>query len=277
MLRKAYLEISNICNLHCSFCPGTRRERRILSPAEFRLLAGKLRGHTEYLYFHLMGEPLLHPQLGELLEIAEELGFRVMITTNATLLFKAGETLLRSKALHKVNLSLQSFEANDSDDLCAYLEGCVDFAERAAEKGVLCEFRLWNQGGLEERNREILSFLEERFPTPWQPSRNGQRLAERIWLDPGERFDWPDLEKNSLREKGFCYGLRDQIGVLCDGTVVPCCLDHEGDIPLGNLFQQELDEILASPRARAIYEGFSRRQVVEPLCQRCGYAGRFQK
>ena len=211
------------------------------------------------------------------LEIAEELGFRVMITTNATLLFKAGETLLRSKALHKVNLSLQSFEANDSDDLCAYLEGCVDFAERAAEKGVLCEFRLWNQGGLEERNREILALLKERFPTPWQPSRNGQRLAERIWLDPGERFDWPDLEKDSLREKGFCYGLRDQIGVLCDGTVVPCCLDHEGDIPLGNLFQQELDEILASPRARAIYEGFSRRQVVEPLCQRCGYAGRFQK
>ncbi len=277
MLKKAYLEISNLCNLHCSFCPGTRRESRMLSEEEFRLLAGKLRGQTEYLYFHLMGEPLLHPRLRELLEIAEDLGFRVMITTNGTLLRERGELLLASDAVHKVNLSLQSFEANEAGDLRDYVLCCADFAMIAAERGILCEFRLWNQGGLETRNREILSLLEERFPKPWSESRNGKKLAERVWLEPGERFDWPDLELDELRETGFCYGLRDQIGVLCDGTVVPCCLDHEGDIPLGNLFKQELDEILNSPRARAMYEGFSRRIVVEPLCRRCGYAKRFQK
>ena len=277
MLKKAYLEISNLCNLHCSFCPGTRRESRMLSEEEFRILAGKLRGHTEYLYFHLMGEPLLHPRLRELLEIAQDLGFRVMITTNGTLLRERGELLLASDAVHKVNLSLQSFEANEAGDLRDYVLCCADFAKLAAARGILCEFRLWNQGGLETRNREILSLLEERFPKPWSESRNGIKLAERVWLDPGERFDWPDLELDELRETGFCYGLRDQIGVLCDGTVVPCCLDHEGDIPLGNLFTQELDEILNSPRARAMYEGFSRRRVVEPLCRRCGYAKRFQK
>ena len=277
MLKKAYLEISNLCNLHCSFCPGTRREGRMLSEEEFRLLAGKLRGHTEYLYFHLMGEPLLHPRLRELLQIAQDLGFRVMITTNGTLLRERGELLLASDAVHKVNLSLQSFEANEAGDLRDYVLRCADFAKLAAARGILCEFRLWNQGGLETRNREILSLLEERFPKPWSESRNGKKLAERVWLDPGERFDWPDLELDELRETGFCYGLRDQIGVLCDGTVVPCCLDHEGDIPLGNLFTQELDEILNSPRARAMYEGFSRRKVVEPLCRRCGYAKRFQK
>ena len=277
MLKKAYLEISNLCNLHCSFCPGTRREGRMLSEEEFRLLAGKLRGHTEYLYFHLMGEPLLHPRLRELLQIAQDLGFRVMITTNGTLLRERGELLLASDAMHKVNLSLQSFEANEAGDLRDYVLRCAEFAKLAAARGILCEFRLWNQGGLETRNREILSLLEERFPKPWSESRNGKKLAERVWLDPGERFDWPDLELDELRETGFCYGLRDQIGVLCDGTVVPCCLDHEGDIPLGNLFTQELDEILNSPRAKAMYEGFSRRKVVEPLCRRCGYAKRFQK
>ena len=277
MLRKAYLEISNLCNLRCSFCPGTRREKRMLSVEEFRLLASKLRGHTEYLYFHLMGEPLLHPRLSELLAISEELGFRVMITTNGTLLRERGEALLASGAVHKVNLSLQSFEANAPGDLRAYVCNCADFVKRAARQGILCEFRLWNQGGLETRNREITALLEESFPAPWGESRNGRKLAERVWLDPGERFDWPDLELEDLRETGFCYGLRDQIGVLCDGTVVPCCLDHEGDIPLGNLFTQELDEILNSPRARAIYEGFSRRKVVEALCRRCGYAKRFEK
>ncbi len=275
MLQKAYLEITNICNLNCSFCPGTRRARRFLSVEEFRLLAGKLRRHTDYLYFHLLGEPLLHPELGALLRIAGELGFACMITTNGSLLPERGELLLAAERLRKVSISLQSFEANPGGELEGYLSGCLAFARKAAEKGVFCELRLWNRGGLETLNPAIRERLEACFPLPWEKSRNGWKLAERIWLDPGERFDWPDLDAPDRGERCFCYGLRNQIGVLCDGTVVPCCLDHEGDIPLGNLFTQELDEILASPRARAIYEGFSRRRAVEELCRRCGYRTRF--
>ena len=275
--RKIYLEIGNICNLRCSFCPGTRRAPRMLSTEEFRVLAAKVRDYTEHLYFHLMGEPLLHPQLAALLAEAGRQAFKVMITTNGTLLPERGSILLASSAIHKVNLSLQSFEANSSGELEHYLRGCADFVKEAAAQGILCEFRLWNQGGLDSRNQEILEFLRRVFPEPWQESRNGRKLAERVWMDPGERFDWPELELEEVRQTGFCYGLRDQIGILCDGTVVPCCLDHDGDIPLGNLFEQELREILDSPRSRAIYEGFSGRKVVEPLCKRCGYATRFQK
>ena len=111
MLKKAYLEISNVCNLSCRFCPGTKREARIMTPAEFHVLAERLRKHTEYLYLHLMGEPLLHPQLEELLGIAAELGFKVIITTNGTLLPERGALLLQSAAVHKVNVSLQSLRA----------------------------------------------------------------------------------------------------------------------------------------------------------------------
>lgn len=275
MLQKAYLEITNVCNLNCSFCPGTRRAPRFLSVEEFRLLAGKLRRQTDYLYFHLLGEPLLHPELGALLRIAGELGFACMITTNGTLLPERGELLLAAERLRKVSISLQSFEANPGGELEGYLSGCLTFARKAAEKGVFCELRLWNRGGLETLNPAIRERLEACFPLPWEKSRNGWKLAERIWLDPGERFDWPGLDAPDRGERCFCYGLRNQIGVLCDGTVVPCCLDHEGDIPLGNLFTQELEEILASPRARAIYEGFSQRRAVEELCRRCGYRTRF--
>lgn len=275
--RKIYLEIGNICNLRCSFCPGTKRAPRMLTPEEFHILASRVRDYTEYLYFHLMGEPLLHPQLPALLAEAERLAFKVMITTNGTLLPEKGSLLLASPSVHKVNLSLQSFEANSSGEMESYLRGCADFVKEAAFRGILCEFRLWNQGGLDSRNQEILTFLHRAFPDPWQESRNGQKLGDRVWLDPGDLFDWPELELEEVRQTGFCYGLRDQIGILCDGTVVPCCLDHNGDIPLGNLFEQELREILESPRARAVYEGFSGRKVVEPLCKRCGYATRFQK
>ncbi len=275
MLRKAYLEITNVCNLNCAFCPGTKRAPHFLTPEEFRILAGKLRPHTEYLYFHLMGEPLLHPQLEVLFEIAEHLNYKVMLTTNGTLLPERQELLLKAKALHKINISLQSFEANEGGALPDYLSGCMGFAAAAAQAGKLCEFRLWNRGGWETMNGEIRGMLAAVFPEPWKKSRNGYQLADRVWLEPGDRFDWPDLSLPSRRERCFCYGLRDQVGVLCDGTVVPCCLDREGAVALGNLFRQELEEILASERARAIYDGFSRRRAVEPLCQSCGYARRF--
>ena len=124
-------------------------------------------------------------------------------------------------------------------------------------------------------NRDIRALLAEAFPEPWEKSRNGYKLRERVWLEPGDYFDWPDLALKSLGERCFCYGLRDQVGVLCDGTVVPCCLDREGAVPLGNLFTQELGDIMSTERARAIYEGFSQRKAVESLCQRCGYARRF--
>ena len=275
MLKKVYLEITNICNLNCVFCPGTRRAPHMLSRDEFALLASKLRPHAEYLYFHLMGEPLLHPLLGDFLAIAGELGFQVMITTNGTLLPEKGELLLQSPALLKVNMSLQSFEANARGELGPYLDGCIAYAEKAAAAGKRSEFRLWNRNGLEMLNDEIEGRLEAAFPKPWKKSREGWKLRENVWLEPGDHFDWPDLEADDRGERCFCYALRDQIGVLCDGTVVPCCLDHEGDIPLGNLFEDDLETILNSERAQRIRDGFSCRTASEELCRRCGFARRF--
>ncbi len=273
--RKVYLEISNICNLHCAFCPGTRRERDQLEEPEFCLLLEKLRPWTDYLYFHLMGEPLCHPKLARYLQIAGELGFRVILTTNGTLLARQQEALLSAPALHKVNISLHAFEANDlSVPFEVYLDRCFAFGQ-AAEGKILTVYRLWNQGGAQARNEEILTAMAQYFPRPWVRERQGIRIAQRTYLEYGEKFDWPDLSAPQGDGRIFCYGLRDQIGVLCNGTVVPCCLDHEGDLALGNLLEQELSEILDSPRAKAILEGFGRRQAMEPLCRRCGYARRF--
>ena len=275
--RKVYLEISNICNLKCSFCPGTKRKPRVMSEDEFRQLAGKLVHWTDYLYFHLMGEPLCHPKLESLLLIAENAGFKVIITTNGSLLNKVQSTLLASNGLHKVNISLHAFEANDlAVPFSEYLKDCFSFGKAAVGKKIIC-YRLWNQGGADARNNEIIDTMERHFPKPWVTERYGIRIADRVYLEYGDKFDWPDLKANDYGEQCFCYGLRDQIGVLCDGTVVPCCLDHEGEIPLGNLFEQELGDILESPRAKAIYTGFSEGKATEQLCRRCGYAQRFRK
>ena len=275
--KRVYVEITDVCNLACSFCPGTRRPPRFLSPEEFRVIAEKLRPCTDYLYFHLMGEPLLHPELGALLAIAGELGFLVNLTTNGTLLARTAGTLLASPALRKVSVSLHSFEANGAGELDRYLEDVLSFVRAAREAGVICELRLWNDGGADALNGRIARAIERTLGVKTDPAlwpRRDCKLGERLFLSRADRFDWPGGEGTEER-RVFCYGLRDHFGVLCDGTAVPCCLDGEGAVPLGNLLVQPLEEILESPRARAIRAGFDRREAVEKLCQSCGYARRF--
>lgn len=274
--RKIYVEISNLCNLTCAFCPGTRREKGRMTPLQMEMLLPKLRPYTDFLYFHIMGEPLCHPQLKQMLDLAGDAGFKVILTTNGTLLAKMQPMLLQAEALHKVNISLHAFEANDLQvPFERYLQDCFAFG-KAAEGKKLVVYRLWNQGGADTRNQEILDCMAQYFPKPWAECRQGVRIGERVFLEHGDKFDWPDLQAREDDGPLFCYGLRDQLGILWDGTVVPCCLDHEGDLALGNLFRQNMQEILDSPRAKAIYEGFSRKKAVEDLCRRCGYARRFR-
>ena len=278
MLKRVYIEITNICNLSCAFCPGTRRDGAFMAPADFARVLCRLKGVTEHIYLHVMGEPLLHPELPALLALAAEGRFNVYVTTNGTLLWERGASLLAAPAVRKVSVSLHSMEGNGVEALTDYLEAVWHFAARASAAGIICALRLWNLGGAEERNGEILAFLEDKLGAhplslP-QPRRGSWRLDERLYLEQAEKFDWPDLEA-AEQDTRFCLALRDQAAVLVDGTVVPCCLDHEGDIPLGNIFDTPMEEILAAPRARALYDGFSRGKPSEALCRRCGFARRF--
>lgn len=279
MLDKIYLEITNVCNLNCSFCHKTKRQKRLMTEAEFEELTDKLRHKAKYLYFHLMGEPTLHPLLPHFIARAKQKGFLPIITTNGSLLSKNGDALLESIP-YKVSISLHAPEANEGFDDESYLSSCIEFAKKAAEKECIVALRLWNLGSGAD-NSEILARLHSEFSGEWAPVRrgNGERMSHKIFLEWGDRFKWPDeADGEDKRDAGvFCYALRDQAGVLVDGTVVPCCLDADGCIPLGNLFEKELDDILASERARTIYDGFSRRIAVEELCKTCGFVKRFDK
>ena len=285
---KAYLEITNVCNLFCSFCHGTSRKPRFMTLTEFETAARKLRPYCEYLYLHLMGEPLLHPQLGEILECAADLNFKVILTTNGTLLGRKSAPLLGSKALFKVSVSIHSFDVNDMASLgCSsfddYFAVCSDFCDAAAERGVICVYRLWNNEGdtaPEVQNAETLAVMRAHYPGEWKKIYSGYRLSEsKIFLEWGKRFEWPDAapEKSATENHAHsCYGLCDQIGVLCDGSIVPCCLDADGAITLGNIFTDSIDDVLSSPRAVALRESFEKRTVAEPLCLHCGYAARYK-
>lgn len=274
MYKKVYLEITNVCNLNCSFCHKTKRDKKFMSEEEFIFLATKIRPFTDYLYFHLMGEPMLHPQFGLFLKKANDMGFKTTVATNGLLIKEKAETLLASPP-YKITFSLHSFEANSMlVTLNTYLNNIMDFCKKAEKKGCLCVLRLWNNGGENRLNDEITDILQQNFV--FKKNRSGFTLSEKIFLEYADRFTWPDLNEKE-QNVTFCMGLRDHFGVLCDGSVVPCCLDADGTLTLGNLFDTSLDAILSSEKAEEIRKGFSNGHCTQELCRKCQYATRFNK
>lgn len=271
---RVYVEITNICNMNCSFCHGHSRKKDMMSLETFQAVLRQLRGQTQYIYYHLMGEPLLHPLLPLFLKTAQEQGFHSMITTNGTLLDKCGDKILES-GVHKVNISVHSLENCDERAFSEYMDKIINFAEKADERGVIVVFRLWNQGHDDGLNDRVLQSMKNRITGDWRENSRGVRIRNKLFLEWGERFAWPDKEATLYGNDVFCYGMRDHFGILCDGTVVPCCLDSDGVIALGNLLETPLETILSSQRAEKIKKGFECRKASEELCKRCGYAQRW--
>lgn len=274
MYNKAYVEITNVCNMSCSFCHGHKRAPRRMSKEELALVLDRLNGVTEYVYYHLMGEPLTHPDLPEFIKMARERGFKPIITTNGTLLPKREDEIL-SSGVYKVNISLHSFENGSGSELKKYIVPLAEFAKKAANTGIITVFRLWNKGFDGGKNEIAFSVLRDHISGEWAENTRGIRIRSKLHLEWGDRFEWPDENAEIKGEKCFCYGLKDQFGVLSDGTVVPCCLDSDGVISLGNIFNEDIESILASERAKHISECFARGIACEELCKRCGYAQRF--
>jgi radical SAM protein with 4Fe4S-binding SPASM domain len=246
-----------------------------MSTADFEKIAKKLRPVTDYLYFHVMGEPLLHPKLEELISIGSSLGFKCAITTNGTLLGDVCDTLCNS-GLYKTSISLHSMESESEREYLDYINGCIDAADRLSRSGILTVLRLWNKGHDGGRNADIVRLLHERFEDgEWRESERGARIRDKLHLEYGDRFVWPDKDAPEIDDNVFCYGMIDHFGILVDGTVIPCCLDREGAIALGNIHESDIESILTSERALAIAEGFRKRCAVESLCRGCGYARRF--
>jgi radical SAM protein with 4Fe4S-binding SPASM domain len=233
-----------------------------------------------------MGDPLVHPKLHELVDIASEYGSRIFFVTNGVLLREERADLLLHPSFRQVNFSLHSFADNfPGKDPTQYLEKIFAFTERAFESrpDLYVNYRLWNLNdtrGSGEQNRDVLRRIEERFE--WVLGsvvdvrrRKSHCVRNRLYLHFDTEFTWPALDLPVLGEHGSCYGLNSHFGILADGTVVPCCLDKEGGIALGNIAETPVLEILNGKRARAMVKGFQERKLVEELCRRCQYIERF--
>lgn len=276
--KKIYVEITNVCNMTCSFCHKINRNLEFMKLNKFEKILKKIHGFTNYIYLHVKGEPLLHREIYEFIELAEKYDIKVNITTNGTILNKE---ILNLASLRQINFSIHSFEGGEREKKKDYILNILNYSILAEKNGKISSLRLWNlnNGNFSKEILETIKFIASFFDKEINFNiiniKKGIKLSKKIFLNFEDVFEWPDLKNDYYEEKGFCYGLKSHIAILVDGTVIPCCLDDEGLIKLGNIFDEDLDEILKNKRTLDILEGFKKRLCTEELCKRCSFKSRF--
>ncbi len=274
-LKRIYIEITNLCNLNCSFCHNTKRVKKQMSKENFKEILKKIKGYTNTIYLHVKGEPLLHQDLDVLLSLATKYGFFVNITTNGILLKEKLPLLKSSSCIKHINVSLHCEQKNPN-----YFNDVFSSCDELKEK-ITIIYRIWtlkNQK-FDETTQKIIDnlanhyHLDDKKLSTITVEKNIE-LVPRVFLDKENQFTWPSLE-NEVEENGYCYGLKSHIAILVDGTIVPCCLDGEGEIVLGNILEEDLSTILDGERTRKMIEGFQNRCAIEALCKHCSYKNRF--
>ncbi len=274
--KKIYIEITNVCNLSCHFCSAVEKTKRFMTEEEFTHIIKEIRPYTDTVYLHVKGEPLLHPNLLKFLKIAENENINVNITTNGTLFPKLADELGKYPSLKKINFSLHS-ENNIKD----YVENILEGVNKLP-KTITIIYRLWTlkNGMLDEKSTKIVEKIKSYYnlsPETVEKIKNESnvKISSTIYVDKDNEFAWPSTTTN-LNIPGFCMALKTHLAILVDGTVVPCCLDSNGKIPLGNIYQQSLEEIVNSEKFITLKKSFQDRHPLERLCQNCTYKNRFK-
>ncbi|MDN5091477.1 radical SAM/SPASM domain-containing protein [Aliarcobacter butzleri] len=284
-----HIEITNICNLKCTFCPPKILPNKTMTLDKFDELNLQLKEFTTELAYHIVGDPLVLSNLDEYLNISSKHNLKVNITTTANNINKKHYETLLNPTIKQINFSINSYNANShKKSLDEYLEPIIEFVKFAQKQKheYFINFRIWNldeENSAKGFNLKVFNKINEAFDTNidiedvYKNRPKNIRIDRKIFFNFDEYFNWPNLENKEVSKTGFCYGLDSHFGVLSNGDVVPCCLDKDAIINLGNIEDNSLKNILTSKRVKDIQNGFKKDILVKELCQKCEYRTRFDK
>lgn len=261
--KKIYLEITNQCNLQCPFCIQNKREPKYLSEDEFKTILLKIENYTDYLYFHIMGEPLLHPKIKEFIQIASS-KFYINITTNGYLINR----IENISQIRQLNISLHSYTDNYHISVKEYMQNIFKVIDSDSFKNTYISLRFWVKN---KYHFEMLKEINSHYHLNLDESINNYTINNHIFINNFHEFIWPDLNNQYYDSKGTCYALKEHIGILSNGNIIPCCLDSAGVINLGNIYVDSLEDILNSKRVLSMIDGFKCYEKKEELCKHCRF------
>lgn len=266
--KKIYIEITNICNLKCSFCSEINKPKKEMSTIEFEEIIKKIDKYTEYIYLHVKGEPLTHSKLDEILSIANKYHKKVCITTNGVLLKEKLTILNKYNNIYQINISLHSEnkKQNYLDDIFYSIDNL---------KYPYINLRLWNVGKENDKIKDYIDRIKYKYNI--NEIKNGIKIDNKVYLSINDEFIWPSLNNNYYNEDGCCLGGKSHLAILNDGTVSICCLDCDGISNLGNIYQTSMEEIISSSKFKNTISNFQKRKCYLDICKHCSYKERFNK
>ena len=275
--KKIYIEITNRCNLNCSFCGKNKRDYRDMSLSEFELVINKIKRYTDYIYLHVKGEPLLYDNLDSLLSICDNTNIKVNITTNGVFLKEKLSVLMNHFCIRQINISLHSENNKKNYFLDVFSSGKI------LSTKMFISYRIWDlkEYKLNKKSTEIVNKIIEFYnlsPVIVDKLYNDKniKIASNTFVNKENIFTWPDVD-NDILVDGFCYGLKTHIAILSNGDIVPCCLDANGEIKLGNIFEDSLDDVLNGDIYKSLLKSFKDNKALHPLCKSCNFKNRFNK
>ena len=254
--------------------------------AFFESVIQQVKPYTKEIACHVLGDPLTQSNLHDYLDIIHKYGLKAMLTTSGYFLKKHSYETLFHPCVKQINISLNSFNKNDTSlTLDQYLDPVLDLCKEkvAREKELFINLRVWNLDEMmSERdfNDTLFTKLSKAFTVPlsldtiYKERPKSIRLENKVLMHFDDYFEWPSLSNQNYGH-GTCQGLSSHIAILASGKVVPCCLDCDGVIELGDLHEERLETILNNGRTRAMLEGFKEGKAVEELCRKCSYKKRF--
>ncbi len=266
--QRIYIEITNVCNLNCPFCLVTSRKPRFMNHQEFEHVLSEIKDHSNHIYLHIKGEPTLHPQFKEIMDIAHQHHKKIHLVTNGTFLDQLDFDLSAHPALSSLAVSLHSIQNFSDEDKTIYLKMLENLIMRSENKPFSLYLRVWN-----ERNTELLNWLKSilNIDFEYAPSKHRILIRKNLALDFDKEFVWPSLKHPFVSSAGHCYGGLKMMGILADGTLTPCCLDNDGDMALGNLFETPFETLIAQDRYQNFITSMAENKLNEDLCQHCSY------
>lgn len=261
--KKIYIEITNRCNLSCDFCIKNRRQIIDMNFDNFKIIINKIKPYTKEIYLHVLGEPLIHRDINSFINYATSEGLLVNITTNGYFVQK----IINNKNIHRLNISLHSFDDKYKVSLKDYLDNIFNTIDKIDHRTFI-SLRLWIK---DNYTLDILKYINNRYNKNIHQIQDNHKimLRKNLIIDSYHMFTWPDLNNKYYSEVGKCYGLITHIGILSDGTVIPCCLDTRGIIKLGNIYNDDLEEILNKEQVKEMISGFKNNQKIHELCKHC--------
>jgi MoaA/NifB/PqqE/SkfB family radical SAM enzyme len=250
-----WADVTSECNLKCIMCPQSRglKPRQAKMPVEmFRSIIDDVRENHPLIKLYLSGEPLLHEGLFEMIEYAGAGGCRTMIHTNATALTKEMSERILASALTFLCFSFDGC----TPEIYERLRPPASFAQVSSNIRQYLDLRRQCGGGphtaieiirMRETEGLLTDFVQEWMAAGADDVHIVDCLTWHGLVDDRRIGCRPDAAGYKPCAAPFQHGC-----ILSDGTVVPCCLDVNGRMPLGNV---------AATRFRDIWAGNSYRRL----------------